>query len=132
MAFASHGWLVFAIMPIFALGSIGTPALQVHATERFSAAQQGQLQGLLASSVSLASIFAPLSFSGFYFVVQRRCRGAVWLAVAGVNLLAMPFVLLGTARCRAVERPDRTAPPRGSLSCNRGGRHADTPAQQLI
>jgi DHA1 family tetracycline resistance protein-like MFS transporter len=105
MAFASHGWIVFAIMPIFALGSIGTPALQVLATERVSAAQQGQLQGLLASSVSLASIIAPLGVSGFYFVVQRQWPGAVWLAVAGVNLLAVPFVLLGTARHRAVERP---------------------------
>lgn len=37
-----------------------------------SAAQQGQLQGLRPSSVSLASIVAPLGFSGFYFVVQRQ------------------------------------------------------------
>ncbi len=100
MAFASRGWVVFAIMPIFALGSVGTPALQALATERASAAQQGQLQGLLASSVSLASIIAPLGFSGFYFVVQRQWPGAVWLAVAAVNLLAVPFVLLGTARAR--------------------------------
>ncbi len=98
MAFASHGWVVFAIMPIFALGSIGTPALQALATERVSAAQQGQLQGLLASSVSLASIIAPLGFSSVYFVVQRHWPGAVWLAVVAVNLLAVPFVLLGTAR----------------------------------
>jgi DHA1 family tetracycline resistance protein-like MFS transporter len=101
MAFASHGWVVFAIMPIFALGSIGTPALQALATERVSAAQQGQLQGLLASSVSLASIIAPLGFSGFYFVVQGQWPGAVWLAVAAVNLLAAPFVLLGARRHRA-------------------------------
>jgi MFS transporter, DHA1 family, tetracycline resistance protein len=100
MAFALHGWVVFAIMPIFALASIGTPALQALATERVSAAQQGQLQGLLASSVSLASVIAPLGFSGFYFVMQRQWPGAIWLAVAAVNLLAVPFVLLGTARAR--------------------------------
>jgi DHA1 family tetracycline resistance protein-like MFS transporter len=105
MAFASHGWAVFAIMPIFALGSIGTPALQVLAIERVSAAQQGQLQGLLASSVSLASIIAPLGFSSFYFVVQRQWPGAVWLAVLAVNLLVVPFVLLGTARHPTVDRP---------------------------
>ncbi len=105
MAFASHGWVVFAIMPIFALGSIGTPALQALATERVGAAQQGQLQGLLASSVSLASIVAPLGFSSFYFVVQRQWPGAVWFAVLAVNLLAMPFVLLGAAPHRAVDGP---------------------------
>lgn len=100
MAFTSHGWVVFAIMPIFALGSVGTPALQALATERVSAALQGQLQGLLASSVSLASIIAPLGFSAFYFLVQRQWPGAVWLAVAAVNLLAVPFVLFGAARAR--------------------------------
>jgi DHA1 family tetracycline resistance protein-like MFS transporter len=105
MAYASHGWVVFAIMPIFALGSIGTPALQALATERVGAAQQGQLQGLLASSVSLASIIAPLGFSGFYFVVQRQWPGAVWLAVVAVNLLAVPFVVLGTTRRRAHNGP---------------------------
>ena len=101
MAFASRGWVVFAIMPLFALGSIGTPALQALATERVSAAQQGQLQGLMASSVSLASIIAPLGFSDFYFVMQRQWPGAVWLAVVAVNLLAVPFVLFGTAHQRA-------------------------------
>jgi len=95
MAFASHGWVVFAIMPLFALGSIGTPALQALATEQVSDAQQGQLQGLLASSVSLASIIAPLGFSDFYFMVQGQWPGAVWLSVAAVNLLAVPFVVLG-------------------------------------
>lgn len=96
MAFASRGWMVFAIMPLFALGSIGTPALQALATKQVDTGRQGQLQGLLASSVSLASIIAPLGFSGFYFVVQRQWPGAVWLAVVAVNLTAVPFVLLGT------------------------------------
>jgi len=87
-------------MPLFALGSIGTPALQALATEQVSDAQQGQLQGLLTSSVSLASIIAPLGFSAFYFMVQGQWPGAVWLSVAAVNLLAVPFVLLGTSRAR--------------------------------
>jgi len=103
MAFASHGWLVFAIMPVFALGSIGTPALQALATERVDSDQQGQLQGLLASSVSLASIIAPLGFASFYFIVQGQWPGAVWLAVVAINLLAVPFVLLGTARRLALD-----------------------------
>jgi DHA1 family tetracycline resistance protein-like MFS transporter len=101
MAFASQGWMVFAIMPLFALGSIGTPALQAIAAGKVEAERQGELQGLLASSVSLASIIAPLGFSSFYFVVQQDWPGAVWLSVIAVNLLAVPFVLMGT----------RTSPP---------------------
>ncbi len=101
MAFASRGWMVFAIMPVFALGSIGTPALQALAAGHVESARQGQLQGLLASSVSLATIIAPLGFSSFYFLVQREWPGAVWLAVVVVNAFAVPFVLLGTASSSA-------------------------------
>ncbi len=61
MAFASQGWIVFAIMPVFALGSIGTPALQALATRMVDPARQGRFQGVLASAVSLASIVGPLA-----------------------------------------------------------------------
>ena len=70
MAFATQGWMIFAIMPLFALGGIGVPALQSLATRQVDESQQGQFQGVLASAVSLASIVAPLAFSSFYFVVQ--------------------------------------------------------------
>jgi MFS transporter, DHA1 family, tetracycline resistance protein len=62
MAFANQGWMVFAIMPIFALGGIGTPASQALATRQVDPGRQGQLQGVLASAVSLGSIIAPLAF----------------------------------------------------------------------
>ncbi|GBR09594.1 TCR/Tet family MFS transporter [Gluconobacter frateurii] len=100
LALASRGWMVFLIMPVFALGSIGTPALQALATRAVDNDRQGQLQGLLASTVSLASIIAPLGFTAFYFTVHRQWPGAIWLAVAAINLAAMPLVLLGTSRRR--------------------------------
>lgn len=101
MAFAARGWVVFAIMPFFALGSIGTPALQALAAAQVDATRQGQLQGLLASAVSLASIIAPLGFSSVYFLVQQQWPDAVWLAVVSVNVLAVAFVLLGTSNISA-------------------------------
>jgi hypothetical protein len=58
MAFAKVGWIVFVIMPLFALTGIGTPALQTLATAKVDPARQGELQGVLASTVSLA--FKPL------------------------------------------------------------------------
>ncbi|ACK49843.1 major facilitator superfamily MFS_1 [Methylocella silvestris BL2] len=100
MAFAKQGWIVFAIMPIFALGSIGTPALQALATRQVDEARQGQFQGVLASAVSLASIVAPLAFSTFYFVVQAEWPGAIWLAVVVIYSMAVPLVLLGTRTAR--------------------------------
>lgn len=96
MAFASQGWVVFAIMPIFALAGVGTPAFQALATRQVDAASQGQFQGVLTSAVSLASIISPLAFSTFYFAVQKEWPGAVWLAVIAIYAIAVPLVLLGT------------------------------------
>ncbi len=93
MAFANQGWMIFAIMPIFALGGIGVPALQSLATRQVDESQQGQFQGVLASAVSLASIVSPLAFSSFYFVVREQWPGAIWLSVVVVYGLGVPLVL---------------------------------------
>ncbi len=103
MAFANQGWIVFAIMPIFALGDIGTPAFQSLATRLVDPARQGQLQGVMTSAVSLASIFGPLAFSTFYFVVQKQWPGAIWLSVVVIYLIAVPLVFLGTRTARSTQ-----------------------------
>jgi DHA1 family tetracycline resistance protein-like MFS transporter len=100
MAFAKQGWIVFAIMPIFALTGIGTPALQTLATRFVDSAHQGELQGVLASAVSLASIVAPLAFSTIYVVVQMTWPGAVWLSVVVIDVLAVPLIFLATGTSR--------------------------------
>ena len=96
MAFARQGWMVFAIMPIFALTGVGAPAFQALATRQVPPDQQGQFQGVLASAVSLASIIAPLAFSTAYFSVQKTWPGAIWLSVLVIYALAVPLVFLGT------------------------------------
>jgi DHA1 family tetracycline resistance protein-like MFS transporter len=96
MAFTHEGWIVFAIMPIFALGDIGTPAFQAIAVRQVDPTSQGQLQGVMTSAVSLASIIAPLGFTAFYFVVQKQWPGAIWLSVVVVYVIAVPLVFLGT------------------------------------
>ncbi|WP_413709218.1 TCR/Tet family MFS transporter [Rhizobium sp. Rhizsp82] len=93
MAFATEGWMIFAIMPLFALGGIGVPALQSLATRQVGEDQQGQFQGVLASVVSLASIIAPLGFSSFYFAVRDAWPGAVWLSVVALYAIGIPLVL---------------------------------------
>lgn len=93
MAFATQGWMVFAIMPLFALGGIGVPALQSFATRQVGESQQGQLQGAIASSLSLASILAPLLFSTLYFAWRTQWPGAIWLSVVALYGLAVPLIL---------------------------------------
>jgi len=106
LAFTTEGWLVFALMPVFALGGIGVPALQSLATRQVDQNLQGQFQGVLASAVSLASIVAPLGFSTIYFLAREAWPGAIWLAVVVVYASAVPFVLgLRMERDRAAMPP---------------------------
>ena len=106
MAFATKGWMIFAIMPLFALGGIGVPALQSLATRQVDDSRQGQFQGVLASTVSLASIMAPLGFSSVYFLVRDKWPGAIWLSVVAVYAVAVPLV------CRLIFKPiDRADGP---------------------
>ncbi len=93
MAFATRSWMVFAIMPVFALGGIGAPALQSLATRQVDDERQGQFQGVLASTVSLASIVCPLVFSGIYFAVRAHWPGAIWLSALFVYAILVPLVL---------------------------------------
>ena len=91
--FATQGWVVFAVLPLFALGGIGIPAFQSLATRQVEADRQGQLQGVMASIVSLASIFGPLYFAGFYFGIKDWWPGLIWIIGVATYLLAIPLIL---------------------------------------
>jgi DHA1 family tetracycline resistance protein-like MFS transporter len=90
---ATQGWVLFALAPLFALGGIGMPALQSYTTRQVGSDKQGQLQGVLASLVSLAAVFGPLFFSFAYFAVNDTWPGLIWIVGAGVYLLALPLML---------------------------------------
>ncbi|MGJ5140559.1 TCR/Tet family MFS transporter [Bradyrhizobium oligotrophicum] len=93
MAFARQSWMVFGAMPLFALGGMGMPALQSLATRQVDENLQGQFQGVLAATVSLASIVAPLGFSSLYFAVREQWPGAIWLSVVAIYAIAIPVVV---------------------------------------
>lgn len=103
MAFAGQGWVVFAIMPVFALGGIGAPAFQALATRQVDPASQGELQGVLASAVSLGSVISPLAFSSLYFAVRHSWPGAIWLSTVILYAVAVPLVFLGTRVARPAQ-----------------------------
>jgi DHA1 family tetracycline resistance protein-like MFS transporter len=78
---------------LFALGGIGMPALQSLTTRQVDADNQGKLQGVLASLVSLAAVFGPLFFSTIYFAIKQQWPGAIWMIGGAVYLLALPLLL---------------------------------------
>jgi len=93
LGFATQGWVLFALAPLFALGGIGMPALQSLTTTQVGPDKQGQLQGVLASLVSLAAVFGPLFFSFVYFAIRPTWPGLIWIIGAGIYLLALPLML---------------------------------------
>ena len=90
--FATQGWILFALGPLYALGGIGMPALQSLITQQVDADNQGKLQGVLASLVSLAAVFGPLFFSTVYFAIKPQWPGAIWIVGGAVYLLAIPLL----------------------------------------
>jgi len=91
MAFATQSWMGYAVAPLFALGGVAMPALQSLATSRVSDEQQGQLQGVLASLMSLAGIVGPVLTTALFFSTKASWIGTTWLVGAGLYLLASPL-----------------------------------------
>ncbi len=92
IATAGGGWVAFAVAPLFAVGSIGVPVLQASMTRAVGADTQGELQGVLTSIVSLASIIGPLVASGVYAVTARSWSGGAWLVGAALYTLTIPLL----------------------------------------
>jgi DHA1 family tetracycline resistance protein-like MFS transporter len=90
---ATQGWVIFAVMPLFALGGVGNPALQSLITQQVDQDNQGRLQGVLASVISVASIIGPLFFASIYFAVAESWPGLIWLVCVGLYVLAIPLFL---------------------------------------
>jgi MFS transporter, DHA1 family, tetracycline resistance protein len=91
MAFAFQSWMGYAVAPLFALGGVAMPALQSLLTSRVSDEQQGQLQGVLASLMSLAGIVGPVLTTTIFFATKDIWIGTTWLVGAALYLLATPL-----------------------------------------
>lgn len=59
-AFADQEWMMYAWTFIYALGGIGPPSMQGIISSQVSANEQGELQGMLTSLMSLATVVSPL------------------------------------------------------------------------
>lgn len=70
-AFASKGWMMFAILVPYCLGGIAGPALQGYMSTNVPANEQGELQGGLTSLMSLSSIFGPLLMTASFYYFTR-------------------------------------------------------------
>ena len=59
-AFASRGWMVYAIIAISALGGLAQPSLQGIMSRTIPANAQGELQGAIAAVMSISMVIGPM------------------------------------------------------------------------
>lgn len=85
-----QGWLVLAFTPITALGAVVTPALQGRMSRLAEDNQQGELQGVISSTRSVAQIFSPLVMTSLFWAYTAPT--GVWFPGAPFALSALLMV----------------------------------------
>jgi DHA1 family tetracycline resistance protein-like MFS transporter len=93
LAFAQASWIAFALIPLVAFGGISAPALRALQSKAVDGERQGQLQGVVASFVSLAAILGPLAFGAIYALSRPGWTGLVWIIGVAILAVAMPMAL---------------------------------------
>lgn len=84
-AFANQGWMMFVFLVPYALGGIGTPALQGIISNQVPDDQQGELQGAINSLNSITYIIGPLLMNNvFYYFTKPN---------APIIFAGAPFIL---------------------------------------
>ncbi|MBU1289029.1 MAG: MFS transporter, partial [Alphaproteobacteria bacterium] len=97
-AFAEQAWIVYAIIPLGALGGVTGPAINSLMSTLTPRNAQGELQGASSSLNSLAMIIGPLAMNGalFYFTRENapvHFGGAAFLLAAVLTMIAIvPFL----------------------------------------
>jgi len=94
--FASSGWIMYIALIPYCLGGISGPSLQGIMSSQVAASEQGELQGALASLVSLTSIVGPpLMTNTFSYFTSSTAfvyfPGAVFLLGAALGLISLAF-----------------------------------------
>lgn len=100
-AYATEGWMMYAILVFLALSGIAMPATQSLITATAPPNQQGELQGSLVSIMSLMAFAAPLGYT-FLFAHYTNPESSVqfsgicYLAASIICVIAlMLFLVLG-------------------------------------
>ena len=88
IALVTQGWMLYALMPLIALGDIVKPALVGLMSNRVADDAQGELQGVIASAQSVTSVIGPLMMTQVF---------AVFTTPPGAYLPGAPFLMSAVA-----------------------------------
>lgn len=102
LGFVSQNWLVFALLPVVALGDITGPTLNAYMSNIVEDSEQGELQGIFGSIEAMAAILSPPIMSGLFYTFTTNenlpyLPGAPFLMSAVFVLIAI-FILKRSLR----------------------------------
>ncbi len=86
-AFANQGWMMFAFLVPYCLGGIANPSMQGIISNQVPANEQGELQGVLTSLMSVSSIIGPLVMTNLFAYFTSKN--------ALIYFPGAPFILAG-------------------------------------
>jgi len=94
VAFATKGWMIYAIFVPFSLTGFSMPALRAILSRKVGPDAQGELQGALTSLQGMTATFAPVAMTSLFslFTSQRAPRnfpGAPFLAASLLAVVAL-------------------------------------------
>ena len=92
-AFASQGWMMFAILVPYCLGGLCGPALQGIISNQVPANEQGELQGALTSLISVTSFLGPLMMNNIFAWFTGPKAPFIF---AGMPFVAGAILMLGS------------------------------------
>lgn len=83
LAFATQGWMVYALIPLNSLSALSAPAMQGLMSNRVPDDAQGELQGAVSALTSLSFVLSPLLMTQLF---------AAFTAEGGVYFPGAPFL----------------------------------------
>lgn len=104
-AFATEGWMMFAFMVPYALGGLGMPAVQGMISNHVPANEQGEIQGVLTSLMSLTAIIGPLLMTSLFHYFTSKNAPFIFAGAPFMMGALLTLICLGIA-IKAVRKAD--------------------------
>jgi len=107
ISFAGSGWMLYALMIPYAFTGLAGPAIKSMMASKTRESEQGELQGILTSLVSMAEIIGPVMMMGLFTLTtvnlpeETKFYGSPYLLGAFFIVIALAVFFFATKKRRS-------------------------------